>query len=149
MLGFAIHRRDNDVWLACAAGAKDTFHLDYLLDGLLAPEVDVVAPDAITLPEGKATTTVTLVGDTYFGEWYSAQRAKRGVDDALQRYGYDHSFKGIAPLLEGSDYTIANFEAALAYDNENGLQGRKPFCLTGDPLRSVAALKKPVSMRSH
>lgn len=140
--GFAIHRRDNDVWLACAAGAKDTFHLDYLLDGLLAPEVDVVAPDAITLPEGKATTTVTLVGDTYFGEWYSAQRAKRGVDDALQRYCYDHSFKGIAPLLEGSDYTIANFEAALAYDNENGLQGRKPFCLTGDPLRSVAALKK-------
>lgn len=139
--GFAIQRRDNDVWLACAAGAKDVFHLDYLLDGLLAEEVEATAPDVVTLPVTDGPTTITLVGDTYFGEWYSAQRAKRGVDDALQRYGYDHSFQGIVPLLKGSDYTIANFEAALTYENENGLQGRKPFCLTGDPLRSVAALK--------
>lgn len=140
--GFAIQRQGDDLWLACAAGAKDAFHLDYLLDGLLNPEAaHSVVPEtaAIAIP---APATVTLVGDTYFGEWYSAQRATRGIDDALQRYGYDYSFQGIAPLLEGSDYTIANFEAALAAENEHGLQGRKPFCLTGDPLRSVAALKK-------
>lgn len=140
--GFAIQRQGNDVWLACAAGAKDVFHLDYLLDGLLAEEVEHAAPAAVALPVRGESATVTLVGDTYFGEWYSAQRARRGVDDALQRYGYDYSFQGIAPLLQGSDYTIANFEAALAYENEQSLQGRKPFCLMGDPLRSVAALKK-------
>lgn len=140
--GFAIQRRDNDLWLACAAGAKDAFHLDYLLDGLLAGNVEKPTPAEVTLPPIASPATITLVGDTYFGEWYSAQRAKRGVDDALQRYGYDYSFQGIAPLLQGSDYTIANFEAALAYENDDGLQGRKPFCLMGDPLRTVAALKK-------
>lgn len=138
--GFAIQRRDNALLLACAAGASDAFQLDYLLDGLLAPDSeDVVAPVPQALNE---PSIITLVGDTYYGEWYSAQRARRGVDDALMRYGYDYSFQGIAPLLKGSDYTIANFEAALSIENENGLQGRKPFCLTGSPLRSVAALKK-------
>ena len=138
--GFAIQGRDNTLLLACAAGASDAFHLDYLLDGLLVTDAKaaaVRAPKVLTGP-----STITLVGDTYYGEWYSAQRAKRGVDDALMRYGYDYSFQGIAPLLEDSDYTIANFEAALTFESENGLQGRKPFCLTGSPLRSVAALKK-------
>lgn len=138
--GFAIQRRDNALWLACAAGASDAFHLDYLLDGLLAQNAQAaVTPMPKRLNE---PSIITLVGDTYYGEWYSAQRAKRGVDDALMRYGYDYSFEGLAPLLKGSDYTIANFEAALSFDDQLGLQGRKPFCLTGSPLRSVAALKK-------
>ncbi len=143
--GFALQWFRGDLWLACAAGADDAFHLDYLLDALLT-EVDEAqpalasAPAAITLPEPDAT--VTLLGDTYFGEWYSQRRQARGIEDALQRYGYDHSFAALAPLLAGSDFTLANFEAALTTDTRASLEGRKPFCLTGSPAASVAALKK-------
>jgi poly-gamma-glutamate capsule biosynthesis protein CapA/YwtB (metallophosphatase superfamily) len=38
--------------------------------------------------------------------------------------------------------TLANFEAALTTDLSASLAGRKPFCLTGDPAASVAALRK-------
>ncbi|WP_313141849.1 CapA family protein [Leclercia sp.] len=141
--GVALQWIAGELWLACAAGADDAFHLDYLLDGLLAG-VDGAEPAPMPVERhiDKPVATLTLLGDTYFGEWYTRKRQARGLDDALQRYGYDHSFLGIAPLLRGSDFTLANFEAALATDLRASLEGRKPFCLTGDPVASVTALRK-------
>lgn len=143
--GFAIHRHENALWLACVAGADDAFHLDYLLDELFAQrEAGMISAQNseqnVTIAKEEAT--VTLLGDTYFGEWYTHQRQRRGIDDALQRYGYQHSFQGIAPLLAESDLTIANFEAALSDNALGTLVGRKPFCLTGDPHATTAALKQ-------
>ncbi|WP_086873549.1 CapA family protein [Kosakonia pseudosacchari] len=143
--GFALQRSNNQLWLACAAGAADVFHLDYLLDGLLAKAGGVTADSAPEIPQvslAKTRATVTLLGDTYFGEWYTRRRQRKGVDDALQRYGYDHSFQRLTPLLAGSDLTIANMEAALAPAADITLGGRKPFCLTGDPAATTAALKR-------
>ncbi|MFE4111908.1 CapA family protein [Kosakonia sp. YIM B13611] len=143
--GFALQRSNNQLWLACAAGAVDAFHLDYLLDGLLAKAAGIADEPSPEIPQvnlAKTCATVTLLGDTYFGEWYNARRQRKGVDDALQRYGYDHSFQCLAPMLAGSDLTIANMEAALAPTADINLIGRKPFCLTGDPAATTAALKR-------
>ncbi|URN98133.1 CapA family protein [Leclercia adecarboxylata] len=141
--GLALQWVAGDLWLACAAGADDAFHLDYLLDELLSRvEGTQPAPAPVERQLQKPAATITLLGDTYFGEWYTRKRQRRGIDDALQRYGYDHSFADIAPLLRGSDFTLANFEAALATDLRACPEGRKPFCLTGDPQASVAALRK-------
>ncbi|MEN0580341.1 CapA family protein [Phytobacter palmae] len=143
--GFALQWFAGDLWLACAAGADDAFHLDYLLDELLA-RADTVPQPAVSAPSFRQidspTATLTFLGDTYFGEWYTERRKARGIDDALQRHGYDYSFAAIAPLLRNSDVTLANFEAALTTDLSASLDGRKPFCLTGDPVASVAALRK-------
>ena len=139
--GFALQWVDGELWLACVAGADDAFHLDYQLDALLAG-ADMLPEAAEERQIDSPAATVTLLGDTYFGEWYTRQRQARGIDDALQRYGYDHSFAAIAPLLQGSDFTLANVEAALTTDQSISLEGRKPFCLTGDPTASVAALRK-------
>ena len=143
--GFALQWFSGELWLACAAGANDAFHLDYLLDELLA-QADTAHQPVACAPSVRQidspTATLTFLGDTYFGEWYTARRKARGIDDALQRYGYDYSFAAIAPLLHNSDMTLANFEAALTTDLSASLAGRKPFCLTGDPAASVAALRK-------
>lgn len=141
--GVALQWVAGELWLACAAGANDAFHLDYLLDELLArAEGRPPAPASVVRQIEKPAATLTLLGDTYFGEWYTRRRQARGMDDALQRHGYDHSFAAIAPLLRGSDFTLANFEAALTTDLSASLEGRKPFCLIGDPTASVAALRK-------
>lgn len=143
--GFAITRADSALWLACVAGADDAFHLDYLLDDLLAQAETSARPapfESAQVMSGKDETTVTVLGDTYFGEWYTRRRQRRGMDDALQRYGYDYAFRALDPLLAQSDLTIANFEAALADGTTVNLAGRKPFCLTGDPQASAAALKR-------
>ncbi|WP_333848719.1 CapA family protein [Leclercia sp.] len=141
--GIALQWIAGELWLACAAGADDAFHLDYLLDALLAnAEGRELVPESVARQIEKPAATLTLLGDTYFGEWYTRRRQARGIDDALQRHGYDHSFAALAPLLCGSDFTLANFEAALATDLSASLEGRKPFCLTGDPAASVAALRK-------
>lgn len=141
--GVALQWIAGELWLACAAGADDAFHIDYLLDALLArAEGRAPVPEPVARQIEKPAATLTLLGDTYFGEWYTRRRQARGIDDALQRHGYDHSFAAIAPLLRGSDFTLANFEAALTTDLSASLEGRKPFCLTGDPAASVAALRK-------
>lgn len=143
--GFALQWFSGELWLACAAGANDAFHLDYLLDELLA-RVDTtphaIADEHTVWKIDSPAAMLTLLGDTYFGEWYTQRRKARGIDDALQRYGYDHSFAAIAPLLRDSDFTLANFEAALATDLSASLEGRKPFCLTGHPAASAAAMRK-------
>ncbi|WP_144836792.1 CapA family protein [Leclercia adecarboxylata] len=143
--GVALQWIAGELWLTCAAGADDAFHLDYLLDELLASAGNsqpALAPAPVERHLTQPAATLTLLGDTYFGEWYTRRRQARGIDDALQRHGYDHNFAAIAPLLRGSDFTLANFEAALTTDLSASLEGRKPFCLTGDPAASVAALRK-------
>lgn len=143
--GFALQWFSGELWLACAAGARDVFHLDYLLDELLA-QADTAYRPGLSAPAVRQidspTATLTFLGDTYFGEWYTERRKARGIDDALQRHGYDYSFAAISPLLRNSDVTLANVEAALTTDLSASLAGRKPFCLTGDPAASVAALRK-------
>lgn len=151
--GFAISRIGGRDVLACAAGAHDAFNLDYRLDKLLAsvesqndgamrarPPRSATMEHPVTGKRG--APRINILGDTYFGEWYTSRRRRQGRDDALTRYGYDHSFKKLTPLLEEGDFNIVNFEAALSSSRDSEMKGRKPFVLTGDPEASVAALKR-------
>ncbi len=150
--GFALRRIGDHTILACVAGAEDAFNLDYRLDALLEiaerryrAEIDTKAA-SLAAPrqiEGADNAIrINVLGDTYFGEWYSARRQRRGVEDALSRHGYDHSFGAIKELLAEGDFNIANFEAALSHRGAGELARRKPFVLTGDPERSAAALQR-------
>lgn len=147
--GFAVVRVSGRDRLFCASGAHDSFNLDFRLRALiahgerqvLAPVTQSVVPHVLRPRRGDAVR-VNLLGDTYFGEWYTRRRQSRGIEDALTRHGYDHSFEGIRPLLDTGDFNIANFEAALSQEPEGALRGRKPFVLVGDPQASVDALRR-------
>lgn len=150
--GFAISRIGGRNVLACAAGASSAFNLDYRLDALLKitadrylPGAEIVekrVPTARTVGGKTDAVRINILGDTYFGEWYSGRRARRGMNDALTRYGYDHSFEALKGLLAEGDLNIVNFEAALSHHRAVELARRKPFLLTGDPSKSLAALKR-------
>lgn len=150
--GFAIARIANNDFLACVAGADDAFNLDYHLDLLLLEAEKQCGVQSRALPHSSGTAEfdlgesdhairINFLGDTYFGEWYTRRRQKRGVEDALTRFGYDYSFKELQPLLDEGNFNIANFEAALASEQDSSMKGRKPFVLIGEPRLSVAALK--------
>lgn len=151
--GFAISRIGDRNVLACAAGANGAFNLDYQIDGLLKIAGDRYRPreatlrgsipaSAIKVTGKRGAVQINILGDTYFGEWYSARRQRRGIVDALTSHGYDHSFAALKDLLAESDFNIVNFEAALSHHRAVELAGRKPFLLTGDPDQSPAALKR-------
>lgn len=144
--GFAVARVNGRERLFCASGAHDSFNLDFRLRALMAQGDGAMAtvpvvPHALR-PRSGDTVHLNILGDTYFGEWYTRRRQARGIEDALTRHGYDHSFDGIRPLLDAGDFNIANFEAALSREPEGALRGRKPFVLVGDPQASVAALRR-------
>ena len=50
---------------------------------------------------------INIIGDTYFGEFYTHKRKNKGIDDALQRYGYAHSFEKIKPFFHEDEINIA------------------------------------------
>ncbi|RLZ11114.1 CapA family protein [Acinetobacter sp. 2JN-4] len=72
---------------------------------------------------------INIIGDTYFGEYYTDIRKYKGVDDALQRYGYQYSFEKIKKFFNQEDVNIANFEAVFNLEKTSPLQQKKAFIL--------------------
>lgn len=95
------------------------------------------------LPDSKKINAkspfINILGDTYFGESYTKIRKRRGAIDALQKYGYTHSFEKIAPFFAKDDINIANFEAVFtASDTEQSpLEKIKPFILGADAEKTL------------
>lgn len=71
---------------------------------------------------------INLLADTYFGEDYSRRRQRHGQQDALQKYGYGHSFDKIGKFFTPDAYNILNFEAVFAA-GASPLDNVKPFVL--------------------
>lgn len=143
-MGFAIRKGDDGWLLACAAGARDMFDLDSKRDRYLAnPEKAAGIPDQ-TLSASGEDIRVNILGDLYFGEFYSRRRLERGISDPPTQYGYDYTASALYPLLYDSDYTIANYEAAFPgrMGKEPELGNLKPFILIGDSERTIPALKR-------
>src|SRR5699024_11181059 len=69
-------------------------------------------------------------------------RKRRNVQDALTKYNYDYSFRGIRSILQQGDFNIANFEAALTEEKESRLKPIKLFVLYANPQLTVSALKR-------
>lgn len=88
------------------------------------------------------TPYINILGDTYFGEFYTRIRKKRGRDDALQRYGYNHSFEKLASFFPKSDINIVNLEACFTPQMVSPLAMIKPFVLDADATATVQELKK-------
>lgn len=87
---------------------------------------------------------VNLLGDVYFGEWYTEKRKKQGRKDALQDFGYGYSFEKIAPMLSADDFTIVNYEGVFAKypKKQSPLAATKPFILSGDAKKTIKELKR-------
>ena len=85
---------------------------------------------------------INIIGDTYFGEFYTKLRKGKGIDDALQRYGYGHSFEKIKQFFHEDDINIANFEAVFNLDENSPLQGQKAFILGAEPKPTIAEFKR-------
>ncbi|ENW82183.1 hypothetical protein F909_01259 [Acinetobacter sp. ANC 3929] len=85
---------------------------------------------------------VSIIGDTYFGEFYTAKRTQQGIDDALQRYGYQHSFEGIKQFFGPDDINIANLEAVFNLDEDSILEGKKAYILGARSEPTLAEFKR-------
>jgi hypothetical protein len=134
----------------CVVNAYDGFHRDYLFHTLVATAQrtlessaqisDQAARCSVSLKSESSECRINLIGDTYFGEYYTRIRQRKGIQDALTRHGYDHSFKGLRALITSGDYNIANFEAVLTRKPLPSFVSTKPYTLAGDPSQSTAAL---------
>jgi hypothetical protein len=60
-----------------------------------------------------------LAGDIFHGDSY-----ERGGQEVLSRYGYDHAFERLKPLLGRADYVVANLEAAATELRQSPLTGK-------------------------
>jgi len=87
------------------------------------------------------TGIINILGDTYFGETYTEKRKLRKKKDALQQYGYQHSFEKIKHFLGEDDLNIANFEAVFSLENESPLKDKKSFILKADAKKTLEEFK--------
>lgn len=85
---------------------------------------------------------INIIGDTYFGEYYTKRRKAKGIDDALQRYGYQHCFERIRHFFAEDDLNIANFEAVFNLDEYSPLHGKKDFILGADSQQTLTEFKR-------
>ncbi len=89
----------------------------------------------------KNVASISVLGDTYFGEYYDRDREKRRQKNYLDKYGYQHSFRFLSKFLTENDLNLANFEAALTHHKKSPLIGIKNWILDADPESSIDVLK--------
>ncbi|USA45783.1 CapA family protein [Acinetobacter sp. C26M] len=85
---------------------------------------------------------VNIIGDTYFGEFYTEKRKNKGIDDALQRYGYSHSLEAIKHFFGPNDINIANLEAVFNLEENSILDGKKAYILGAKSEPTLAEFKR-------
>ena len=84
---------------------------------------------------------INILGDTYFGEMYTKRRQKRGIEDALTKYGYHHSFEKIGELFGKDTFNILNFEAVFNEGKASALAEVKPFLLDAESNPTITEVK--------
>ena len=85
---------------------------------------------------------INIIGDTYFGEFYTNKRKNKGIEDALQRYGYAYSFEKIKHFFHQDEINIANFEAVFNLDENSPLTDKKAFILGAQPKQTLDEFKR-------
>lgn len=136
----------------CVVNANDAFHRDYILHALVASMqhalefgrqmAEPAAQPDVSILSRSDEFRINLIGDTYFGEYYTRIRQRKGIQDSLTKHGYDYSFEKIKALIASGDYNIANFEAVLTQRPLPPYLSTKPYALAGDPSQSAAALRR-------
>lgn len=130
--------------LYCSFRAENqSIGLFSLLDNI--HRIDHLVPYYHYFPEGlienktiqPKSEWMNVMGDTYFGEYYTEIRKCRGQDDALQRYGYGHSFEKIKSFFQKDDINCINFEAVFNTETRSPLQDAKAFILGADHTQTL------------
>ena len=85
--------------------------------------------------------SITIAGDTYFGEKYTEIRKAKGIQDALQVHGYGHSFEKVSGMFTKNEFNIINFEAALTESTTVWLPPEYSIALKGHAKNTVEELK--------
>ncbi|ENX20820.1 hypothetical protein F892_02847 [Acinetobacter vivianii] len=85
---------------------------------------------------------INIIGDTYFGEFYTNKRKNKEIEDALQRYGYAYSFEKIKHFFHQDEINIANFEAVFNLDESSPLTDKKAFILGAQPKQTLDEFKR-------
>ncbi|ENX62489.1 CapA family protein [Acinetobacter sp. NIPH1876] len=88
------------------------------------------------------TEWINILGDTYLGEFYTEKRKNKGIEDALQRYGYRHSFEAIKQFFGPDDINIANLEAVFNLEENSILAGRKAYILGAKAQETLAEFNR-------
>lgn len=144
-IGLVLTKVQGQILVTVVLGANDAYHRDSLIvksiETALKSENSKQESSIIESESKDDIYKLNVLGDTYFGEFYTGRRIKRKRTDALMKYGRAYSFNGIREFLSEGDYTIANFEAAITPVKESPLQASKPFVLHADVEETVPALK--------
>lgn len=142
-IGAVLTRKDGQSYVTVVLGAKDIYDRDRLIhDSLKNIHIKTNQAVAIAVEKEKEPYKINIIGDTYFGEFYSRIRKRQNRDDALQKYGRSYSFDCLRPLIKKGDFNICNFEAALSEKDDYYLRENKPFVLLSDINKTVPAIQK-------
>lgn len=144
-LGLVLSENNGVRYVTAVLGARDPYHRDQLiLESIKSSESKIEVQSNYQLAEkvDKDDFKINILGDTYFGEFYTDKRIKKGVQDSLMTEGRAYSFDGIRTLFSSGDMNIINFEATISSNHINLLSKRKPFVLYSDLNETVPALAK-------
>lgn len=143
-LAITLSQFNGQQYITVAIGARDYYERDHLIMESLKCAFEKTSDDIVSdiiLETEKSDFTINVIGDTYFGEFYTDRRLKRNREDALTTKGRSYSFDKIRPMLNEGDFNICNFEAAITSEKNNILQRRKPYVLHSTPEITEQALK--------
>src|SRR5699024_757696 len=142
-LAVVLSQWNGQKYMTVVAGARDAYHRDQLIIESLESvqvEKEKKVPKVSKTPADKYT--VNIIGDVYYGEFYTDKRKRNNRIDALMTEGRAYSFDKLRPLISTGDLNICKFEAALSPTKEHHMKKRKPFVLYSDSYVTAKALKE-------
>lgn len=144
-IGIVLSNMNGKKYITTVLGATDPYERDQLIVKSLQ-SIDEKDREQVNEVHQSVNTdkdyTINIIGDTYFGEFYTDIRKKHGKEDALQKYGRNYSFDKIRGFLQAGNFTISNFEAAITNEKEHPMRASKPFILYADDQETIPALEK-------
>lgn len=144
-IGTVLSRISGEEYITVVLGAKDAFHRDELIYKSISQVIRGKSKHTkreSIYKKSKSSFEMNIIGDTYFGEFYTKKRQERSIDDALTTKGRHYSFDGIRNFLNNGDFNICNFEAAISDDDNKYLRQRKPYVLHASEKETARALKQ-------
>lgn len=88
------------------------------------------------------TPFINILADTYFGEFYTRIRQRKQVDDALQKHGYNFSFRNVEQFFKLNDLNMLNLECCFTESLISPLKLIKPFVLDAKAEHTLKEIKQ-------
>jgi len=85
---------------------------------------------------------ILFTGDTAFGGNYQKRLARRGGTNILKEKGYSFSFANLQPLIDESQFVLANLETSLTTAKVSPQKGLRRFIHRDSPKKSARALAR-------